>query len=160
VDVTPTAGAAANQGFSGAFVPQNVPNGGFSLQSLSGNSIALNGATSSPSTANSDLAVNFDGAGNFTAMFDFTVPNLTIGSNGQGSNIPLNGSTYNFVDTSLGHGLLLGIPSGFFNNFPVNSNDGMVFYLIQPNQLVAIEDQGFSSSDIMFFEPQAQPPIN
>jgi hypothetical protein len=102
---------------------------------------------------NLDLAVNYDGAGDYTAMFDFTVSNTGVGANGQGQSILLNGATYHIVDANLGRGDLLQVPSGFFNNFPVQS-DAMAFYLIGPNQFVAIEELGLSPSGIMFFDPQ------
>jgi len=151
-DVTP-ATAGVNHGFSGPLVLQSVPGSGFTLQSISGNSIAVAGASSSSSMTNLDLAVNYDGAGNYIAMFDFTVSNLSVGLNGQGTNVLLNGATYQILDANLGRGELLQVPSGFFNKFPVQS-DKMSFYLIGPNQFVAIEDTGLSPSGIMFFDPE------
>jgi hypothetical protein len=144
-------------------MPQNRPPApaGFATQSLSGNSFALAGASSSASMTNLDLAVNFDGAGNSSAMFDFTVSNLGIGSSGQGSNLLLNGATYsvdNPNNPNLGRGELLQVPSGFFNNFPVQS-DAMVFYLIDTNKFVAIEELGLSASGIMFFDADQPPPL-
>jgi hypothetical protein len=152
-DITPSANGV-NHGFSGPLIVQTVPAAGsFTLQALSGNSIALAGASSSSSMTNLDLAVNYDGAGNYSAMFDFTVSNLSVGTNGQGQSVLLNGATYRVDDAILGRGELLQVPSGFFNNFPVQS-DAMSFYMIGPNQFVAIEELGFSPSGIMFFDPQ------
>ena len=151
-DVTPSANGV-NHGFSGPLTVQALPNGGITLQSLSGNSIGLAGGSSSASMTNLDLAVNFDGAGNYMALFDFTVSNLGVGSSGQGENVLLNGATYRIDDANLGRGQLQQVPSGFFNNFPVQA-DAMSFYMIGPNQFVAIEELGLSPSGIMFFDPQ------
>jgi hypothetical protein len=103
---------------------------------------------------NLDFSANFDGAGNLTAEFDFTLPNLGVGTNGQGQNVAWIGSTYNLDSANPGRGEILNVPSGFFNNFPVNATDKMSFYLIGPSQFVAIEDLGLSPSGIMFFDPQ------
>jgi hypothetical protein len=152
-DVTPSTDGV-NHGFSGPLTVQVKPStGGFSAHSLSGNSIALAGGTSSSSMTNLDLAVNFDGAGNFSAEFDFTLSNLSVGLNGQGQNVALSGSTYQVHDAGLGRGELFQVPSGFFNDFP-SQPDQMSFYLIGPNQFVAMEDAGLSPSGIMFFDPQ------
>lgn len=151
-DIT-TSADGVNHGFSGSLLVQSAPAGAFTLQSLSGNSIALAGGSASSLMTNLDLAVNYDGAGDYTAMFDFTVSNTGVGANGQGQSILLNGATYHIVDANLGRGDLLQVPSGFFNNFPVQS-DAMAFYLIGPNQFVAIEELGLSPSGIMFFDPQ------
>lgn len=142
-----------NQGFSGPVFAQTIPTGSFTLQSLSGNMIGVGGATSSPSMANLDFAGNADGNGNFTALFDFTVPNLSVGLNGQGVDGPLSGFTFQIDNPAAGHGLWSQVPSGFFNNFPIKT-DQMSFYLVGPNQFVAIEDLGFSPSGIIFFENQ------
>jgi hypothetical protein len=151
-DVTP-ATAGVNHAFSGPFMLQVKPASGFQTSSLAGNSIAVAGGTSISSMTNLDLAFNFDGAGNYSAEFDFTLPNLSIGTNGQGQNIALNGSTYQVYDVGLGRGELLQVPSGLFNHFP-SQTDQMSFYLVGQNHFVAIEDAGISQSGIMFFDPQ------
>jgi hypothetical protein len=152
VDVTPSADGV-NHGFSGPLMQQTIAPGNFSLATLFGNSIGLAGASSTSSMTNLDLAFNTDGAGNYMALFDFTVSNLTVGSNGQGQGVALNGATYQLDDSMLGRGELLQVPSGFFNNFPVQG-DKMSFYIIGPRSFVAIEDGGLSPTGIMFFDPQ------
>lgn len=155
-DVTPSANGV-NHGISGSLVPQTVPAGGFTLQSLSGNSIGLAGGSSTSSMANLDFAANYDGVGDFSAELDFTSPNPGIG---QGTNFMMNTNTcpctYQIDNPNLGHGTL-GVISSFFNNVP-NQSDSVSFYLIGLNQLVAIENLGLSPSDILFFDPQFPTP--
>jgi len=154
-DVTPSSNGG-NHGFSGPLIVQSGPAAGFSLQSLSGKSIGLAGGSSNSSMANLDLAVNFDGAGNYATELDFTISNTSVGTNGQGQNFVLNANTcactYQLEDPSLGRGEL-GMISSFFDHFP-NQSDTVSFYLIAPNQFVAIEDLGLSPSGILFFDPQ------
>jgi hypothetical protein len=157
-DITPSTDGT-NQGLSGPLMVQTVSPGNFSLATLTGNSIMLGGATSSSSLTNLDMGATFIVQGNqgtFSGEFDFTLANLGIGANGQGQNVlllPPPPSTFGVDDPTSGHGELTQIPSGFFNDFPVQA-DSMSFYIIGPNQFVAIEDLGLSSCDILFFDPQ------
>jgi hypothetical protein len=172
VDVT-TAAGGGNNGFSGPLMLQAaMPAPGFTSLALSGNSIGLAGATSSSSLTNLDIAVNFVAdtnpkdppGGNYSGEFDFTLqnPNFSVGTNGQGVNAPWKGpagpTIYGIDVASLGHGEISQVPSGLFNNFPIQA-DSMSFFLIGPNQLVAIEDTGLSPCGIMFFDPQNPVPV-
>jgi hypothetical protein len=159
IDATPSAAGVVNHGFSGPLMVQTVPNGGFTLQSLSGNLIGLGGGSSNSSQANLDFAANFDGAGNYSAELDFTVDSPSLGTNLQGTNFALNGNNCNCTyqmdpnaNPNLGHGTF-GVISSFFGNFP-NQGDEVSFYLVGLNQFVAIEDLGLSPSGILFFDPQ------
>jgi hypothetical protein len=158
-DVT-TAADGGNQGLSGTLIPQSVPAGGFSVAGLSGNVIGVAGGSSNPFATNLDIAGTFDGKGNLSIEVDYTVPTNQIPP--QGTNITLPGQvacqcTYNITDGNLGAGVIELI-SSLFGDFP-NNQDQAGFYLIAPNQFVAIDTSG-RLSDIMFFESQTQPPNN
>ncbi|HKW32215.1 MAG TPA: hypothetical protein VJN92_04370 [Candidatus Acidoferrum sp.] len=62
--------------------------------------------------------------------------------------------TYSVFGDPLGHGLLR-LPEQIFGVFPgANQLDSAFFYLIGPNQGVAIGAQSPASSGVMFFQPQ------
>lgn len=137
--------------------------GPFSPQTLSGNLIAREGPSSALPSAtipaySSDLALNFDSASaTYTTDVDLTTSNLSIGANGQVHDVSLSAQAYTIDDAALGHGhlnllgALIGDPSTFQNDFAT-------FYVIAPNQFVAIgfgpTGQGGPPSEILFFDPQ------
>lgn len=162
-DITPSTNGL-NQGFSGSLVLQSAPSGGFTQASLSGNAIGLAGASSSPFLANLDVAGNFAGNGTFSAKLDYTLAGtIPIPPQGTDLTIPSNvvscDCRYRVEDAQLGRGELI-LFSSIFSGFP-NHSDIVSFYLIGPNQFVALEDAGASpSSGILFFESQTQAPNN
>ncbi len=150
IDVTPAANGG-NHAFSGPLVPQAAPP--FSTQSdLTGNFIAQGGGSSISTIANFDLAANFDGGSSYSAMGDLTTSNTSIGANGQVPNFATSGG-FRIDDTTLGRGEmqvlggLLGDPNTF-------ATDLVSFYLIGPNQFVAISEAAGVASGVLFFDPQ------
>jgi hypothetical protein len=150
IDVTPL-GNGGNHAFSGPLMPQAAPP--FSTPSdLSGNFIALGGASSNSNIANFDIAANFNGASSYSAMGDLTTSNTSIGTNGQVSNFATSGG-FRIDDTTLGRGEmqvlggLLGDPNAFVT-------DLLSFYIVGPSQFVAISETSGVSSGVLFFDPQ------
>ena len=155
IDITPanSANQIFNYAFSGLLTPQAT--GPFSIANdLSGNLIALSGGSSIPAVPNIDSSVSFDGPNEqFSALFDFTTTNASIGTNGQVPNFgPIGPDAFRLDDTSLGRGRMA-FPGYVFGNFSAPSTDIGTFYLIGPNQFVLIEQSGFGPSGVLFFDP-------
>ena len=135
-------------------VPQSA--GPFSLASLAGNALGLTGASSNASIPNLDMAINFAGGttapSSYTGVADLTTSNTGIGSGGQASGAQLSGP-YIVDDANLGHGRI-GFAGGVFGNFSANQTDIASFYLIGPNQFVAIETSGLGPSGVLSVDPQ------
>ena len=160
IDIT----AVTSRAFSGPLIPQ-AP-GPFSANDIAGNYIAVAGGSSAPAIPNLDYAANFDAAGNYSTIVDFTTSTLTVGSNGQIQNAPLSGLYSDpLVDpvTGLGTWSFTHAVVGDFNCDPtVNPNcSGPTygsFYLVGPRQFVAIgqgpRGAGGEPSGIFFFDPQ------
>ena len=150
IDVTPVPNGV-NHGFSGSLVPQAAPP--FSTQSdLSGNFIALGGGSPISSVTNFDMAANFDGTSSYSAQGDLTTSNTSLGANGQVPNFAVGGA-FRLDDANLGRGemQLLGGLLGDRNSF---ATDLVSFYLIRPNQFVAISETSGVPSGVLFFDPQ------
>ena len=150
IDVTPAANGG-NHAFSGPLISQASPP--FSTQSdLSGNFLALGGGSSKSTIPNFDMAANFDGAFSYSAMGDLTTSNTSIGTNGQVPNFAASGG-FRIDDTTLGRGemQILGGLLGDPNTF---ATDLVSFYLIGPNQFVAIGETSGVASGVLFFDPQ------
>jgi hypothetical protein len=155
IDVTP-GGVGVNRAASGPLLPQAAPP--VSAQSdLSGNLIALGGGSSSPSVPNFDMAATFDGASTYSAEGDLASSNTAINGNGQFPGFNLASDAFKIVDATFGHGeiFLLG---GLFGDPNAGSTDVASFYLIGPNQFVAMglgpSTVGGIPSGILFFDPQ------
>ena len=88
----------------------------------------------------------------YTGIGDLTTSNTAIGSNGQVSSVSLTGQ-YLLDDPVLGHGRI-GFTGGVFGNFTANQADIASYYLIGPNQFVAIEISGLGPSGVLFVDPQ------
>jgi hypothetical protein len=145
---TPPAQAVTNNAFSGTFVTQTgVP---FNSQSVSGNLLALAGASAIPDIPNIAAAVNANSqAGTLSAEGDAT------SLNSQEGNLPgisFNG-TYTITDTNLGHGSGT-LPAGFFGYFQTNAQIPVSFYMIAPNQFVLIGAENGANSGVVFFDPE------
>jgi hypothetical protein len=144
----PLNGPIVNRGYGGTFTVQT--GGPFSAQSLSGNLLAVSGASASDSIPNIGAATNFDPAtGAFTAEADVTSLTSQIG---QDANVMFGGSA-SVTDVTLGHGNAT-VPSGFFGNFSLGQSAPATFYLIAPNQMVAIGTLSGTPSGVSFFDPQ------
>jgi hypothetical protein len=147
-DGTPPDQAVTNNAFSGTFVTQTgTP---FNAQSISGNLLALSGASAIPDIPNIAAAVNANSqAGTLSAAGDAT------SLNSQEGNLPgisFNG-TYTITNTSLGHGSGT-LPAGFFGYFQSNAQVPVSFYIIAPNQFVLIGAENGANSGISFFDPE------
>jgi hypothetical protein len=145
---TPPDQAVTNNAFSGTFVTQTgTP---FNAQSVSGNLLALAGASAIPDIPNIAAAVNANSqAGTLSAAGDAT------SLNSQEGNLPdisFNGS-YSITDTNLGHGSGT-LPAGFFGYFQSNAQIPVTFYMIAPNQFVLIGAENGANSGVAFFDPE------
>lgn len=146
-----------NNAFSGTLTPQ-ATGVQFSNQSLSGNVIFASGATAIPNIPSVLAGMTFDSTvipPAYTAKGDLS----SLGS--QDGNLPdvsFNGA-YSVFGDPLGHGLLR-LPEQIFGVFPgANQLDSAFFYLIGPNQGVAIDVQQNGTqpgpySGVMFFDQQ------
>jgi hypothetical protein len=158
IDVTQAA-SGANQGFSGPLIAQAQTS--FAASDVTGNYIGLAGGSSSTAIPNIDWAANFAADGTYSALIDFTTPNLAIGLNGQAQNVYLAagyyGLTYELKDTTLGRGVMT-FPAGTFNDFNTPNDAYGSFYMIGPRQFVAIGQgplgNGGDPSGVLFFDPQ------
>jgi hypothetical protein len=150
IDVTPSQNGGCHA-FSGPLIPQAA--GPFSTQSdLSGNFIALGGGSSNPSIPNFEMAANFDGASSYSAQGDLATSNTAIGSNGQVANFTVSGG-FRIDDATLGHGRLQ-LLGGLIGDPNAGGTDIPFFYLIGPNQFVAIGQTMGVPSGVLFFDPQ------
>lgn len=148
VCTVPPANPTTNNAFSGTFTPQKGP---FSrTASISGNVLFASGATAIPDIPNVAAAFNFDNtvfayssAGDLTSLSNqlANFPNFSITGN------------YGLFDTNLGHGSMQ-LPQQFFGVFGGSLFYPATFYLIGPNQFVAIGTQSSTFSGVSFFTPQ------
>jgi hypothetical protein len=145
--VAPPQLATTNVAFSGIFTTQAA--GPFSASSLSGNVIAMFGASAIPAIPNLAAAFNFDGVSAFTAAGDMT----TVSS--QQGNLPgiSFSGTYSIADTALGRGTAM-VPAYLFGYFGSNQQYPASFYIIGPNQFALIGAQTGAYSGLAFFDPQ------
>jgi hypothetical protein len=145
---TPPDQAVTNNAFSGTFVTQT--GSPFNAQSLSGNLLALSGASAIPDIPNIAAAVNVNNqAGTLSGSGDLTSLNSQIGN---APNISFNGA-YTITDAGLGHGSGT-LPAGFFGFFQSTAQIPVSFYLIAPNQFVLIGAENGANSGVTFFDPQ------
>jgi hypothetical protein len=152
----PPLNPTTNNAFSGTFIPQSAGPFTDPNQFLSGNVIFSSGASAiakipsvvaavTLNASNSTLAA----AGDLTseAVQDGNLPDVTF-----------NG-TYNLQDQTLGHGLVR-LPQQIFGDFSANQLYVGFFYLIGPNQFVAIGTQQPAPgalpiySGVIFVDPQ------
>jgi hypothetical protein len=148
-DGTPPDQAITNNAFSGTLIPQ--ASSSFSSASLNGNVLAGFGGSASPAIPNFELAMNFDGTtGNYTAAGDLTsLPS----QDGQATGAQFNGN-FAISNTNIGHGTIT-LPSAVFGDFTSGGTSIATFYLIGPNQFVAIGVNPVGQySGVMFFDPQ------
>lgn len=135
----------ANHGFSGTIVPQAT--GPFDTSTLSGNLIGFSGNSSVPGIPDVSGVTNADGAqGTYTGIADFTSP---VASTGEQADVPING-LFSVTDTTNGHGQ--GVIHTISQNQSVTFS--LSFYIIGPNQIVAIGTQANVGSGVTFFDPQ------
>jgi hypothetical protein len=149
---TPLNQAITNLALSGTTLAQTgAP---YTAASLSGNTIAGFGASSSPLIPNLDLGFNFNNTANpatYTANGDLTSV-LT-----QASNLPsiqFNGK-YQLALLSEGYGRIL-LPTALFGDFtsPTGTQGEASFYMIAPNQFVGIGIVNNLPSGVFFVDPQ------
>jgi hypothetical protein len=145
---TPGPTSITNRALSGTTLPQSgAP---FQLKDVSGNIVAGFGASSTPLVPNVTLGMNFVSptavgtgkAGSYTAVGDLT----SIAT--QGNKIP--DASYSgriaFVDSNnlaSGHGLIT-FPGPLVGDFTSGTIYQATFYMIAPNQFVAIAEPGAS----------------
>ena len=125
--------------------------------------IGLGGGSSSPSVPNVDFAMNLAGgsgsSASFSALLDVTTTDTSLGNNGQIQGVPVPGS-YSIIptDTAIGHGSLQMLGGAVGDPNP-SATDIVSFYIVGPNQFVAINlgpnaaGNGVPSS-VMFFDPE------
>jgi hypothetical protein len=147
-DGTPPDQAVTNNAFSGTFVTQSgIP---FNAQSLSGNLLALSGASAIPDIPNIAAVVNVNNqAGTLSGSGDLTSLNS---QEGNVPNVTFNGA-YTITDANLGHGSGT-LPAGFFGFFQSNAQIPVSFYMIAPDQFVLIGAENGANSGVSFFDPQ------
>lgn len=166
LDITPTVAGTQllNRAFSGPLIPQ--ASGPFSVPAdLSGNFIALAGGSAKSAIPNLDFAANFDDSVSanplFSALLDITTPDLSIGANGQASNVSELAEPYYLSDTTFGIGRF-NLPAGAFGDFASAQPILGSLYLIGPDQFVGIGlgnangtgGSGLVPSGILVFDPQ------
>lgn len=154
-----------NNAFSGTLTLQNPPTPPpcgqppcppFGDQSVDGNITFAVGATANPNIPSVVAGMNFvfnataippavyTAKGDLSSLTvqDGNVPNVTFGKN------------YSVLDGFLGRGLVF-LPEQILGVFPGSGQyDIAFFYLIGPNQFVAIGESPGANSAVMFFDPQ------
>lgn len=146
---TPPDQIVTNNAFSGTLTPRSTS--AFSMQTLSGNVLYSSGASVIPDIPDISAVLNLDSsAGSYTAFGDLTSLNSQIG------NFP--GATFSgayvLLDPGLGHGLFT-FPQqvfGVFNNQTLAYRAS--YYLIGPNQFVAMGIQGGVFTGVITGDPQ------
>jgi len=151
-----------NNAFSGTLTPQ-VTGVQFDNTSVSGNVTFSAGATANPNIPSVVAGMNFTFSSTaippaaYTAKGD--VSSLSDQAGNNLTDVPFNG-TYSVLDPTLGHGLLR-LPEQIFGVFPGSGQlDSAFFYLIGPNQAVAIgiqqgnNGQPGPQSGVIFLDPQ------
>lgn len=126
-----------NNAFSGTLIPQAA--GPFLNQNefLSGNLAFSSGASPVSTIPSLVAAVSLNtSSSTYSAAGDLTSQNF---QDGNVPNVTFNG-TYNLQDATLGHGLVR-LPQQIFGDFSANQLYSAFFYLIGPNQFVAIGTQ-------------------
>jgi hypothetical protein len=152
VCTVPPANPTTNNAFSGTFVPQK--GGPFGNPSISGNALFASGGTAIPDIPSVAAAFNLDSTTapmfpTYTAAGDLTSLSNQLANY---PNFAISGA-YNVSDTNLGHGVVT-LPAQFFGAFGTSLFDVASFYLIGPNQFVAIGTQPNTFSGVSFFTPQ------
>jgi len=142
-------------GYSGEIIPQAA--GPFSNADLTGNSIGVAGGSSSPSIPNLDFAINFAPSTNSSNLNYSTLVDYTDETGRQVPSYSLTG-TGQVQEQTLGWGRISFTP-GVFGDFSGTSSTVLAsFYLIGPNQFVAIGQgenggAGVQPSGVMYFDP-------
>jgi hypothetical protein len=143
-----------NNAFSGTLTPQAA--GPFTAQNPSGNLLFSSGTSVIENIPTVVAAVSLNNsAGTYAAAGDLTSQNF---QDGNLPNVAFNG-TYGLQDTTLGHGLVR-LPQQIFGDFSANQLYSAFFYLIGPNQFVAIGTQQPAPgappiySGVIFADPQ------
>jgi hypothetical protein len=147
IDISPNSSHA----LSGQLVPQAA--GPFSAATdLSGNLLGRAGGASTAGAPNADIASTFNGVSGYDYTLDLTTTNTALGSNGQVVNFS-SSDAFQVDDPVTGHGKfqLLG---GVLGDPNVGTPDIVSFYLIGPNQFVAIGSVAGVPSGVFFFDPQ------
>jgi hypothetical protein len=147
IDISPSASHA----LSGQLVPQAA--GSFSTSTdLSGNLLGRAGGASTAGAPNVDFAATFNGTSGYDYTLDLTTTNTSIGSSGQVVNFA-SSDGFQIDDAVTGHGefRLLG---GVLGDPNLGAPDIVSFYLIGPNQFVAIGNVSGVPSGVFFFDPQ------
>jgi hypothetical protein len=165
----PPATSITNRALSGTTLPQTGTTP-FKSSDLNGNVIVGFGASSSPLVPNAELglnlvsstAINPTAPGAYTALGDASAQPGLFGQVGVGGNIPNVQFTgqYKLVDPAQGYGLMQ-FPAALFGDFtsPTGTLYPANFYMIAPNQFVAIGTQNsanaqFDLSGVIFLDPQ------
>jgi hypothetical protein len=147
IDFSPN---SASRALSGQLVPQTA--GPFSASNLAGNSIGRAGGSSTAGPANADFAATFDGTANYSFKLDLTTTNASLGSNGQVIDFSTS-DIFQINDATSGHGVLR-LLGGVLGDPNASAGDIVSFYLIGPNQFVAIGNTAGVPSGVLYFDPQ------
>jgi hypothetical protein len=146
---TPPDQIVTNNAFSGTLIPASTS--GFSAQTLSGNVLYASGASVIPSIPAISAALNFNSsAGTYTAFGDLASLNS---QDGNFPNVTFSGA-YQLINPGLGHGLIT-FPQQVFGVFNTqNLAYRASFYLIGPNQFVAMGIQSGVYTGVITGDPQ------
>lgn len=146
---TPPDQIVTNNAFSGTLIPKT--SSGFSAASFSGNVLYASGASAIPDIPDISAVLNMNGAaGTYTAFGDLASLNS---QGGNAPNITFNGSL-TLIDPSLGHGLI-SFPQQVFGVFNGQTQAYRAsFYLIGPNQFVAMGLQSGVYTGVITGDPQ------
>jgi hypothetical protein len=148
IDISPN---SASHALSGQLVPQAA--GPFSeATDLSGNFIGRAGGSSTAGAPNVDFASTFNGVSGYDYTLDLTTTNTSLGSNGQIVNFS-SSAGFQIDDPVSGHGKLQ-LLGGVLGDSNVGTPDIVSFYLLGPNQFVAIGNVSGVPSGVLFFDPQ------
>jgi hypothetical protein len=145
IDIDPSSSATITNRASSGTLARQVP-GPFASNSISGNLIAVSGASSVPSIPNVAAAANADpDSSTFVAIAYATsqsgpLPNVSFQA------------TYGLSDPASGRGTAV-FPAGLYGDFTPQATAPASFYLISPNRFVTIGTQTGLPSGISLFAP-------
>ncbi|HKM67307.1 MAG TPA: hypothetical protein VJX70_09090 [Candidatus Acidoferrum sp.] len=146
---TPPDQIVTNNAFSGTLIRKSTT--AFSAQTLSGNVLYASGGTVIPQIPALSAALNINSsAGTYTAFGDLASLNS---QDGNAPNVNFSGALQ-LIDPGLGHGLFT-FPQqvfGVFNNQTLSYRAS--FYLVGPNQFVAMGIQGSVYTGVITGDPQ------
>lgn len=148
-DGTPPDQASTNLALSGTTLLQTgAP---FTASNLSGNVIGGLGASSSPLIPSAEIGLNLASGNNYSAFGDL---NSLSSEGGSQPGLQFSGK-FQLSSLAAGYGRIL-LPTELFGDFtsPAGTNTTCSFYMIAPNQFVAISDKPGLPSGVVFVDPQ------